>query len=75
MHPSCQRDPVAIHMAQGFLYVAEHTYGTREGERHEPEIPKILVPVSDADMPLVGGGGGGKHSVVLTVSTNQYRST
>ena len=57
MHPSCQRNPVSIHIVQVFLIVAEQTFGTREDERHGTDLPKDLVPAFDADPLLVGGIG------------------
>ena len=57
MHPSCQRNPVSIHIVQVFLIVAEQTSGTREDERHGTDLPKDLVPAFDADPLLVGGIG------------------
>ena len=43
-------------MDQVLLYVSEKSYGTRESERHVLELPKDLVPVFDADLPLVKWG-------------------
>ena len=43
-------------MAQEFLHVDEQTSVTREGEHHVKETPKDLVPVFDADQPLMRGG-------------------
>ena len=57
MHPSRQRNPFSIHMAQIFLCVAEQTSGTRKGERHGPDLPKDLVPVFYNDLLMMGGGG------------------
>ena len=57
MKPLFQHKTFVIHVAQGFLYVAEQTSGIREGERHGLELPKDLVTVFNADPPLVGGGG------------------
>ena len=58
MHPSQQHDPFVIKMEQGFLYMAEKTYGTREVERHGPDLPNNLVPVFDTDPSLVREDGG-----------------
>ena len=73
-------------MAKVFLHMDEQSSCTREGKCHGPELPKYLVPVFDYDPPLVVGMAaniylrqatwwGGRHSVILTVSTTQPGST
>ena len=56
MHPLCQCNPFGIHMAKVLLNVDEQASRTREGECYGPELLKDLVPVSEADTLLVGGG-------------------